>query len=128
MREQILELRAQGKTYDDIVAQLGCAKSTVSYYCGVDQKGKTVRRRKRWARANITKFKLEFGGKCCKCGYDRCFDALDFHHNDPKNKKDKVLYLLRNFSWDAAYKEAKKCILVCCRCHREIHSKQFNGM
>ena len=32
MRERILALLAQGKTYNQIVAELGCAKSTVSYH------------------------------------------------------------------------------------------------
>lgn len=32
MRSQILALLAEGKTYNQIVAELGCAKSTVSYH------------------------------------------------------------------------------------------------
>jgi uncharacterized protein YerC len=32
MRQQILALLAAGKTYKEIVAELGCAKSTISYY------------------------------------------------------------------------------------------------
>jgi hypothetical protein len=26
------------------------------------------------------------GGKCEKCGYDKCLDALEFHHIDQKWK------------------------------------------
>lgn len=29
-------------------------------------------------------------GKCQKCGYDKCPDALEFHHRDPSKKKFKV--------------------------------------
>jgi hypothetical protein len=32
MRERILALLAQGRTYNQIVAELGCAKSTVAYH------------------------------------------------------------------------------------------------
>ena len=32
MRHQILALLAEGKTYSQIVAELGCAKSTISYH------------------------------------------------------------------------------------------------
>ena len=32
MRQQILALLAEGKTYSQIVAELGCAKSTISYH------------------------------------------------------------------------------------------------
>lgn len=44
MKEQILELRAQGKTYNEIVELLGCSKSTVSYHCGEGQKEKSLSR------------------------------------------------------------------------------------
>lgn len=33
MKEKILKLRDEGNTYNQIVEILGCAKSTVSYYC-----------------------------------------------------------------------------------------------
>ena len=33
MKEKILKLRKQGLTYNQIKDQLGCAKSTISYYC-----------------------------------------------------------------------------------------------
>lgn len=40
MKEKILELRASGLKYREICNELGCSLSTVSYYCGVDQKAK----------------------------------------------------------------------------------------
>ena len=30
------------------------------------------------------------GGKCCVCGYDRCIDALEFHHKNPSIKEFKL--------------------------------------
>ena len=36
MRDQILALPAEGKTYREIVAQVGCAKSTVAYHAKHD--------------------------------------------------------------------------------------------
>lgn len=27
-----------------------------------------------------------FGGKCCICGYDKCINALEFHHTDKKKE------------------------------------------
>ena len=27
------------------------------------------------------------GGKCCRCGYDKSFRALEFHHLDPNEKR-----------------------------------------
>lgn len=44
MKEKILQLRQEGKTYKQIMALLGCSSSTVSYYCGKEQKEKTYKR------------------------------------------------------------------------------------
>lgn len=30
---KIIELRNSGKTYNEIINELGCAKSTISYHC-----------------------------------------------------------------------------------------------
>ena len=61
-----------------------------------------------------------FGGKCCICSYDKCIDALEFHHL--KDKKEKPSYIVMRWSWERAKKELEKCILVCSNCHREIHA------
>lgn len=44
MKEEILKLRKEGKTYKEISEILKCAKSTVCYYCGEDQKEKSKKR------------------------------------------------------------------------------------
>ncbi len=45
MKEQILKLRSEGKTYIQIKNQLNCSLSTISYYCGKGQKEKNKNRR-----------------------------------------------------------------------------------
>lgn len=62
------------------------------------------------------------GGKCCKCGYDKCVDALEFHHENP-NEKEFKLGSGNTVSWQEYKEEVLKCILVCSNCHKEIHSK-----
>jgi len=62
------------------------------------------------------------GGKCCVCGYDRCIDALEFHHENPV-EKDFKLGSGNTMSWKEYKSEALKCILVCSNCHKEIHNK-----
>lgn len=66
----------------------------------------------------------EKGGKCSICGYNKCIEALEFHHLDPTQKdfilSDRNLIL----SWKEIKKELEKCILVCSNCHREIHAKK----
>ena len=62
------------------------------------------------------------GGKCSICGYNRCIDALEFHHENPR-EKDFKLGSGNTMSWNEYRNEALKCILVCSNCHKEIHSK-----
>ena len=61
------------------------------------------------------------GSKCKVCNYDRCIDALEFHHLDPKEKEFGIAQM-GNRSISVILKEIDKCILVCANCHREIHS------
>lgn len=60
------------------------------------------------------------GGKCVKCGYSKCFGAMDFHHLDPK-KKDPNWKRMKNRKLESVIEELDKCILVCKNCHAEIH-------
>lgn len=52
MKEQILKLREQGKSYKEICKELGCSKSLVSYHCGKGQKEKTLERQRK-SRADL---------------------------------------------------------------------------
>ena len=38
MKEQILKLREEGKTYNEIQKITGASKGTISYHCGEGQK------------------------------------------------------------------------------------------
>ena len=60
------------------------------------------------------------GGKCEICGYNKCINALEFHHLDP-TKKDFGIANGNAIAFEKAKKEVDKCILVCSNCHREIH-------
>ena len=64
------------------------------------------------------------GGKCEVCGYNKCIQALEFHHLDP-TKKD---FTISNdhFKLIDAVKESQKCILLCSNCHKELHAGLWN--
>ncbi len=66
-----------------------------------------------------------FGGECKLCGYDKCIDALEFHHL--RDKKETPSYVIMRWAWKRALKELKKCIMVCANCHREIHAKSLDA-
>lgn len=59
------------------------------------------------------------GGKCRICGYDRCAAALDFHHVDDVTKEFNISTAMT--SWERILPELEKCVLLCARCHREVH-------
>lgn len=59
------------------------------------------------------------GGKCSKCGYNKCLAALDFHHvNSSTKDKD---YINSRMSFEKLKIELDKCVLLCANCHREEH-------
>ncbi len=61
------------------------------------------------------------GGHCLKCGYDKNYGSLVFHH---KNKKDCDWKKLRSMSWENIIEEINKCDLLCQNCHTELHNPQ----
>jgi hypothetical protein len=60
------------------------------------------------------------GGACNLCGYDRHLCALTFHHLEPE-KKSFVIAGAHTRKWDVLVAEARKCVLLCENCHREVH-------
>ena len=71
----------------------------------------------------LAKLKEARGGKCIKCGYNKCIKALEFHHLDP-SKKD---FTISNdyFKLLDAVNESKKCILLCSNCNKELHDNMW---
>lgn len=62
------------------------------------------------------------GGKCFRCGYNKCIKALDFHH---RNASEKTFNISGNHtrSWDRIKAELDKCDLLCANCHRETEDE-----
>lgn len=116
MRERILKLRSEGKTYRKIATMVGLSKTTVDYYCNTEKKLLDQRVRRRTLKQKLVELA---GGKCVICGYNKCLAALDFHHKDPTIKE---FTISRNRSVEETIKESKKCMLVCSNCHCELHS------
>lgn len=59
------------------------------------------------------------GGKCEICAYDKCPSAFDLHHLNPDEKEFNISSRMTSF--EAIRAELDKCVLLCCRCHREVH-------
>jgi hypothetical protein len=132
VKEQILKLRKEGKTYDEIAREVECSKGTISYHCGKGQKEKSRLRQlkekhKLWKREYRRNQKIKllemFGNKCSRCGYDKSPAALHFHHIDPENKNFDMRGKMGSIAFDKCVEEAKKCIVLCANCHAEEHYK-----
>jgi len=63
------------------------------------------------------------GGKCERCGYSKCHQALEFHHRDPTQKDFGIGHKGYTRAWEKVRVEIEKCVLVCSNCHREIHAE-----
>lgn len=98
------------------------SKTQNLYRCKECRKEAVIDKRRR-NKIELVKYK---GGKCEICGYDKCIDALQFHHKDPNTKEFEIGNgNIRSLT--KLKKEADKCVLVCCRCHVEIHSEIRNN-
>lgn len=65
--------------------------------------------------------------KCWKCGYDKYFGAIDFHHiNNDRNgsKKELMGNIFNQNPTPERIKILEKCIPLCARCHRELHIEE----
>ena len=74
-------------------------------------------------RRKIREMSINYLGGCCAiCGYDRCHQALDFHHKEPTKKSFGISQKGYTRSWKRVQEELDKCFLICANCHREIHA------
>lgn len=117
-REDILRLRAEGYSYNRIVEELGCTKSTVCYYLGTDQQAKT-RKRSYDKRDKITKYLQEYKQQqgCFDCKEKYPYWILEFDHLGDKSF---TIGEFRNHtvSLDVIKAEIEKCDVVCANCHK----------
>lgn len=93
------------------------------YECSPIQKEGGAEYQKAKARAIKHQLILYKGGKCEKCGYDKCEGALQFHHTNPLEKDFTISHtnLSQDFGMTEFFAEVDKCKLLCANCHSEEH-------
>ncbi len=79
-----------------------------------------VKKRRRKVRMQALAY---MGGRCSRCGYNRCPEALEFHHRDASAKEFGISARGHTRSWERVRAELEKCVLVCANCHRELHAQ-----
>lgn len=78
-------------------------------------------------RRNMKKWAIEYlGGKCSKCGYNKCQGALVFHHVSG-DKEFTISNSGITRSQERMKAELAKCVLLCANCHAEEHWLIDNG-
>ncbi len=83
---------------------------------------------KAMGRIRLKKLCVDYkGSKCIRCDYNKCLDALEFHHTNPNTKDFNISEKRTKFLTEEIKKELDKCILLCSNCHREEHSK-YSGL
>ena len=92
------------------------------YECVPFEKNKQDRNNQK--RKILTKYSEELKIKlgCCRCGYNKCSHALEWHHID--NTKDLEPANVSQHNLKRYLEEISKCILLCSNCHREEHYKK----
>ena len=96
--------------------------STAKYQCKSCWNKRTATSQK----DKVMSLKKRYGGRCIKCGYDKCLEALVFHHRDP-HEKEFTLSDRRGCSEKNLIEELDKCDLLCSNCHIEIHSGDYHS-
>mgnify|MGYP000049955768 FL=1 len=80
---------------------------------------KAVAKRRKKIREMAVEYK---SGKYMLCGYNRCIQALEFHHLGNTGKDFGISDKGYTRSWERVKKEIDKCVLICANCHRELHT------
>lgn len=128
LSDKILALRASGKNYNEIKAELGCSKGTIAYYCGENQRSKATKRQ-RDRRRTISDYlkKLKQESLCADCGEDYPYWVMDFDHLENKEFSLSA-YRRTGKTFEEVKKEIVKCEIVCSNCHRtRTHTRYKNS-
>ncbi|MDD5342571.1 MAG: HNH endonuclease signature motif containing protein [Patescibacteria group bacterium] len=73
-------------------------------------------------RKNVREMAISYKGNRCEiCGYRKCNEALEFHHQISK-KDFGISSKGYTRSWEKVKHELDKCVLLCANCHREAHA------
>lgn len=99
-------------------------KQKAHYYKHVKNNPNTTYSQYKRADVRKKEFIALKGGKCSKCGYNKNYSALHFHH-----LKDKSFPLdsrnIGNRSMKSLLEELSKCELLCANCHAEEHNPEL---
>jgi hypothetical protein len=113
VKEDILRLRAEGKSYRQIQVILGCSMGTISYHCDGVLKAKVLEK-------NLTNRQKIYNYKesqpCVDCNLNYPYYVMQFDHRPEETKLFNVSAISSN-KWETVWAEILKCDVVCANCH-----------
>jgi hypothetical protein len=118
LKEKILKLKSEGKSYRQIQKILGCSKGTIAYHLGDGQKQKTAKRTnisKAKKRREVWEIKEQSG--CIDCGEKYPHYMLHFDHKPEFEKNGSVSEIYSRHGREKGLEEMAKCDIVCANCH-----------
>ena len=83
--------------------------------------GRAARNSNKYRQAWLELLKARGLTSCGKCGYNKCFAAIDFHHVNPDTKETGIGRMLRLAITDERLAELDKTTPLCRNCHAELH-------
>jgi hypothetical protein len=121
----IQQLHAEGKNYPQIIEELGCSKSTISYWVG--KGNENARAKEMYSREQIKKFirNLKEKDPCVDCGLLHPYYKMQFDHL-PQYEKLFTIANFYDYTMDLVViiNEIRKCELVCANCHTDRTHKR----
>ena len=126
-KDEILRLRAEGKSYSQIVKTLGCSKGTIAYHLSSSVKVNYNTRKKKY-RDNIDKYIRTYKEAvgCVDCGEKYPYYMLDLDHISNDKKFNLAAYRNHTNDLEVIKLEIAKCEVVCANCHR-LRTYQRSG-
>lgn len=116
MKEKILALRSEGKSYGEIQKLLGCSKATICYHCGDGQKDKQKKRTQRNREIHVVCSKLDkFRTKQLQSKADDFQRERKYEYDAATKKKKSGKHQKKTFGYKdvlAKYEECPACYLT----------------
>lgn len=129
LSEKIVTLHAEGMSYRNIQAELGCSKGTIAYYLGAGQRDKTRQRqrdRRGKLKQHIQKIKQE--APCTDCGENYPYWIMEFDHTGDNKTFNISGAGIKLVSMEELIAEIAKCEVVCANCHRNrTHARGYKN-
>lgn len=125
----IQQLHAEGKNYPQIIEELGCSKSTISYWVG--KGNENSRAKEMYSRNHIKTFirNLKETTPCVDCEELHPYYKMQFDHL-PEYEKLFTIAKFYNYTMDLVViiNEIRKCELVCANCHTDrTHNRRLQS-